>query len=118
MLVSFLITGCEKEQPAAFNMQHLTDTTWGAIYIEEVGPYNQNFEQYSSIKFNADGTVLFNEVQTDFWKVYTSKSILIQEKSQIWQIIELNQDTLHVEKYDHPSFEFIVRGYYTPIQKK
>ena len=107
---------CEKEKDFKYDIHLLTATEWGIPEIQEGGPSGGNFDQVAPTRFYEDGRVTFAG-RSDFWQVRDSRSLLIQERQQIWQILELTENKLHVEVFTYPNSEFVVRAIFYPLEE-
>jgi len=115
ILIGLLIQ-CENNEDFKYDLNLLTDTEWGIPQIQETGPTGGDFAKNSPTIFYEDGRVTFGGV-SDFWKVSSSTSLLIEQRQQIWQVLELTENKLHVEVLKYPNGEFMVRVIFSPIDK-
>lgn len=104
---------CEKEKEFEYDLNLLTGTVWGIPHIEEQSSSAGDFIQASPTVFHEDGRVTFGG-RSDFWQVRDSRSLLIQQRQQIWQVLELTESKLHVEVLKYPNGEFLVRAIFYP----
>jgi len=113
LLLTFVT--CEKEEEFKYDLNLLTGKEWDMPQIQETGPSGGDFIQGSPTVFYEDGRVTFAG-KTDFWQVSDSRSLLIQERQQIWQVLELTENKLYVEVLKYPNGEFLVRAIFYPIE--
>ena len=113
-IFALTFNGCENEKHFKYDLDLLTDTTWGVPEIQETGPSEENFNQVAPTKFYENGRVTFAG-RADYWQVKDSRSLLIQERQQIWQILELTEEKLYVEVLKYPNGEFLVRAIFYPV---
>jgi hypothetical protein len=106
------LVSCEQEKEFAYNIDYLIDNRWGIPRIQEGG---SGFDKSHPVVFHKDGHVTFGG-RTDFWQVRGSRSLLIQERSQIWQVLELTENKFHVEVLKHPNGKFIANVIYYPAE--
>ena len=111
--ILFLFSSCDKETEPQFNLDQLCDTNWGIPYIVSQGSADYVDLSAPTI-FHKDGTMEIGNQIYDFWRTYDSKSILIQNISELWIIIELNDTLLHVNKIKHPKGDFVAECIYKP----
>ncbi len=113
----FLFTTCEKDVEFEFDEGMLVDTPWGIPQILELGPNLTNVDQSAPTIFYESGLVVFGDQKEDYWQIYDARSILLEQKSQIWNIIKLNKDTLHVNKVGYRNSRFIAEVLYERLRK-
>jgi hypothetical protein len=116
LFMILLITGCEQEKDFAYDIELLTGTEWGLPRIQETGPAGGGFVQSSPNVFYEDGRVSFGG-RTDFWRVRDSRSLLIEQRQEIWQVLNLTENELHVEVLKYPNGEFMVNAIYYPLEE-
>lgn len=116
VLLLLAFVQCEKEEEFKYDLNLLTGKQWGIPEIQEIGPSGGNFDQVAPTRFYEDGRVTFAG-RSDFWQVRDSRSLLIQERQQIWQILELTENKLHVEVFTYPNSEFVVRAIFHPLEE-
>ena len=115
VLFMLFFASCEEEE-FQYDLDLLTGTEWGIPRILETGPSGGVFIQTSPNVFYKDGRVSFGG-KTDFWQVRDSRSLLIQQREQIWQVLELSDNKLHVEVLKFPDGEFLVNAVFYPIEE-
>jgi|SRR6056297_391422 len=116
-LAILLLWSCEKDKDFKYDLDKLIGTRWGIPQVEEVAPGVGNYDQSAPTVFYEDGRVSFGDSRFDTWEVYGSKSLHIFDKKQIWQVISLSENELHVEKLSYPNGNFILRCKYYPMTK-
>ncbi len=113
-LLSLFLLQCE-DQEFKYDKELLTGPTWGLPEIVDSGPGAGDFLQASTTKFHENGRVVIGG-RTDYWKVMSSSSILLQERNQQWFIINLTEDKLEVEINKHPAGEYMVHAVFRPVE--
>jgi len=111
-----LLVQCENNEDFKYDLKLLTGTEWGIPQIQETGPAGGDFAKNSPTIFYEDSRVSFGGV-SDFWKVSGSTSLLIEQRQQIWQVLELTENKLHVEVLKYPNGEFMVRVIFNPLDQ-
>ena len=106
---------CEEDEGFKYDVNLLTGKEWGVPQIQETGPSGGDFILGSPTKFYEDGRVTFAG-RTDYWQVRDSRSLLIQQRQQIWQVLELTENKLRVEVLKYPNGEFLVRAIFYPLE--
>src|SRR6056297_767685 len=114
-LFMMLIISCEKDKDFKYDMNDLIDTEWGVPEIEELAPGVVEYDKSAPTIFYENGQVQFGNSRFDSWEVYDSESLHIFDKQQIWQVIKLTDNELHVEKLKYPGGSFILRCKYYPM---
>mgnify|MGYP006276152479 CR=1 FL=1 len=115
VLCLFFTTACEKDKDFQYDINHLIGTEWGIPHIQDTGPGYTGYNMSAPMVFHDDGRVTFGSTQTDFWEVRDSRSLLIQKRSQIWQVLDLSENKLHVEVLKHPTGEFLMNAIFYPM---
>ena len=115
LIPMFIQLSCKDEKTFQYNIDDLTDTYWGISQIIEVNPNITNPEITAPTVFYKDGLVEFEQKEIDYWRIYNTRSILIENKAQIWQILYLSRDSLHVNILIYPMGDFIMECLYTPM---
>jgi len=114
LFVGLLLAGCEQEKDFAYDIELLTGTEWGLPQVQETGPAEGSFNRSSPNIFYEDGRVSFGG-RTDFWRVRDSRSLLIEQRQEIWQVLNLTEDELHVEVLKYPNGDFMVNAIFYPL---
>ncbi|MFC2137521.1 hypothetical protein ACFLTE_05035 [Bacteroidota bacterium] len=110
-----LCCSCNDSEENDFNVEYLIDVKWGIPVIEAEGNINYTTFDAPTI-FKENGTVEFGHKYIDYWQIYDSKSILIQNLQEVWIIYELSETIFRVNKIKHPKGDFIVECIYYPIE--
>jgi hypothetical protein len=105
---------CEKDEDFAYDINNLIGTEWGYPEIEEG---SADYIEPTPTVFHEDGRVTFGGTINDFWQIKDSRSILIQQRSEIWHIMQLTENKMYVEKLRYPNGKFLVRCTYYPVQE-
>lgn len=108
LLISF---ACEKDKDFAWDMDLLIGTQWGIPQVTE-GSYSMA----APTIFYEDGTVTFGGSITDLWEVRDSRSLYIQRRAEIWQVIQLTESRLVVDILEYPQGNFKASCTYEPLQ--
>jgi len=113
LLIFIVIVSCEKEIEFQYNLDQLCEVNWGIPFVKD-----QRLDNYVDLSsptiFHKDRSMEIADQVYDFWSIYDSKSILIQNMSELWIIYELNDTVLHVNKIKHPKGDFIAECIYEP----
>ncbi|HKL37381.1 MAG TPA: hypothetical protein VJ876_00710 [Bacteroidales bacterium] len=116
LFMVLLIAGCEQEKDFAYDIELLTGNEWGLPRIQETGPASSSFIQSSPNIFYEDGRVSFGG-RTDFWRVRDSRSLQIEQRQEIWQVLNLTENELHVEVLTYPNGKFKVNAIFYPLEQ-
>jgi len=116
VLFFLLFVQCEKDKDFKYDLNLLTGKEWDMPQIQYTGPSGGDFILGSPTKFYEDGRVTFAG-RTDYWQVRDSRSLLIQQRQQIWQVLELTENKLRVEVLKYPNGEFLVQAIFYPLEK-
>ncbi len=111
IIIILCLVSCEKDEEFAYNIDDLIGTEWGLPQVEEG---SVEYIEAAPTVFHEDGRVTFGGLDYDFWEVKTSRSILLRQRSQVWQILDLTEDKLYVEKLNYTNGKFLVRCIYYP----
>ena len=103
---------CEKDEDFAYDIDLLTGTKWGTPQVEQ-GSYDLS----APTVFKEDGTVTFGNTRTDTWDVRDSRSLFIQRRSEIWQVLNLTETRLKVDILKYPGGEFKATCIYQPMKE-
>jgi len=109
-VIPFLFA-CEKDREFAYDIDLLVGTEWGVPQVNQ-GSYNLS----APTVFKEDGTVTFGGTQTDTWDVRDSRSLFIQRRSEIWQVLTLTETKLTVDILKYPDGEFKASCVYRPME--
>ncbi|GEM_PF-1835472 len=109
LLFIFFLTQCEQEKEFKYDVHLLTGKHWGIPEVLERGPSSEPWLPGSPTVFYKDGRVSFGG-RLDSWQVLDSESLLIQQRKENWQVLELTENKLLVEVLSHPEGQFIVRA--------
>lgn len=112
LLLTVFLSSCDKDEEFKFELDDLLETQWGIPQIVEPGTVD--FIVDAPTIFYGDGHMRIGH-HTDFWTLRDSRSLFIQEASQVWFIIELKPERLYVEKSSYPDGAFIVKCFYEPL---
>ena len=115
-LFLFTFNGCEQEKDFQYDINLLTGTEWGLPRILESGPAASGFVQSSPNVFYEDGRASFGG-RSDFWQVRDSRSLLIEQRQEIWQVLNLTEDELQVEVLTFPNGKFKVNAVFHPVEE-
>jgi hypothetical protein len=115
ILVFIGIISCEKDVEFEFNKEDLIDTQWGIPQIIEPGMVDIDLS--APTIFYEDGHMTIGPDKIDFWSIRDSRTLFIEQASELWFIIKLTPDTLYVEKTMYPGGTFIVKCIYYPMDK-
>jgi len=103
---------CEKDKDFAYDIDLLVNTKWGTPHVEQ-GTYNLS----APTVFKEDGTVTFGNTRTDTWDVRDSRSLFIQRRSEIWQVLRLTETKLEVDILKYPEGDFKANCVYRPLEE-
>ena len=109
------ISACEKEE-FRYDLELLTGTEWGIPQVLETGPSGGSFIQTSPNVFYEDGRVSFGG-SIDFWQVRDSRSLHLQRREQIWQVLELTENKLSVDVLKFPNGDFLFEVDFYPLEE-
>ncbi len=110
------LASCNDDEQFIFDKDDLIDTKWGIPHIIEKAPGIGEYDKSAPTIFYDDGTMQKGDTRWDFWRVRNSQSLHIEKMAEIWFVIELKADKLHVEKSKYPSGEFILTCIYYPME--
>ncbi len=116
--ILFFFTSCEDDVKFKFDLDDLTGTKWGVPDIIELAPDVTEYDLSAPTIFYEDGNMTIGDSRYDFWRIRNSQSLHIERIAEIWLIIELTPDKLHVEKSKYPSGKFLLRCVYPSIEEK
>ena len=116
LFMVLLTASCEQEKDFAYDINLLTGTEWGLPQVQETGPAGGSFNRSSPNIFYEDGRVQLGS-RTDFWRIRDSRSLLIEQRQQIWQVLNLTENELRVEVLKYPNGEFMVNVIFKPLQE-
>lgn len=109
----FILFSCDEEDEFFYNLDLLCEVSWGIPFVQSQG--SESYTDLSSPTiFHKDGTFNIGNQYFDLWRVYDSKSIVLENKAELWLIIELNDSVLHVSKNSFPRGDFIAECIYNP----
>ena len=112
IIVLIFLVSCEKDKDFAYDINILVDTKWGTPHVEQ-----GNYDLSAPTVFKEDGTVTFGNTRTDTWDVRDSRSLFIQRRSEIWQVLRLTETTLEVDILKYPEGNFKANCVYRPIEE-
>src|SRR6056297_2221765 len=112
IIVLMFFISCEKNKDFAYDIDLLVNTEWGTPHVEQ-GTYDLS----APTVFKEDGTVTFGNTRTDTWDVRDSRSLFIQRRSEIWQVLRLTETTLEVDILNYPGGDFKANCVYRPIEE-
>ncbi len=113
-----LFASCEDDDAEFhFNLDYLIDTQWGIPDVIEVSPDVIDYDLSAPTVFYEDGSMIIGDSRYDFWRIRDAKSIHIERMAEIWFIIELTPEKLHVERSEYPSGKFILRCIYPAMEE-
>jgi len=112
----FSLISCEKEVKFAFELDHLLNTRWGIPQIIEQGPGVTDIDFSAPTVFYADGTMSIGGSNFDLWSLRSSRTILLEQRQELWLIISLSPTQLMVEKSRFPTGQFLLRCVYHPME--
>jgi hypothetical protein len=118
IIISFILYlfSCKEEANFKYNIDNLVEVYWGIPNIIDINPGIRTPEITSPTVFHKNGLVEIGSSETYYWRIYNSRSIIIDNKSEIWQILKLTTDTLHVSISQYPTNDFIMECIYTPVK--
>ena len=102
---------CEQDKDFAYDMDLLVGTEWGTPQVNQ-GSYSLA----APTVFKKDGTVTFGGTQQDTWDVRDSRSLFIQRRSEIWQVLTLTETKLAVDILKYPDGEFKASCVFRPME--
>jgi hypothetical protein len=109
-VIPFLFA-CEQDKDFAYDMDLLVGTEWGTPQVNQ-GSYSLA----APTVFEEDGTVTFGGTHQDTWDVRDSRSLFIQRRSEIWQVLTLTETRLEVDILKYPDGQFKASCVYRPIE--
>lgn len=112
-----LVFSCEKDIEFKYDINLLINNVWGIPQVIDVSPLIVNPDLSAPTNFQENGIVVIANQYEDFWRIYNSTSITLQNLLEIWQINELNDSTLHVHKLRYPDGEYLMECVYLPAKK-
>lgn len=110
--VTLFLFSCEKDEEFAYDMDLLVDKEWGVPQVNQ-GSYDQS----APTVFKEDGTVTFGGTRQDTWDVRDSRSLFIQRRSEIWQVLNLTETRLEVDILKYPEGDFKASCVFRPLEK-
>jgi hypothetical protein len=110
VVIPFLFS-CEQDEDFAYDMDLLVGTEWGVPQVNQ-GSYSLP----APTVFKEDGTVTFGGTHQDTWDVRDSRSLFIQRRSEIWQVLTLTETRLEVDILKYPDGEFKASCVFRPME--